>query len=268
MEENNGLQDILLDKNEEEKTGKVRKILMGVATLVVLFLVVLIIVKYLNSGSDDENTNENGGNTIVLPDEPKASDTTQPSSGTEIFQQVPIASDSKESFENIVNDYKNSRADANSSVLLPNSNAENEIIQNTPAVQIKEVEMPKQDKNLKNSKAGAKEAKKQVEKAKSEQTLKVANQKATKSTTNSSLNSGATSGSYIQVASVTKFDANNPLIKKISQSGFSYKTYKANIGGKEITKILIGPFSDAELGSNMAKVRQNISDKAFIFKIK
>ena len=110
MEENNNLQDILLDKNEEEKSGGIRKILIGVALLVIIFVVVLIVVKFLNS-NDTKKVNDIS-DSLLLPAELPAN-TSDNSGSNDLFEQVPIVSDnsnSKESFENIVNEYKNAQA--------------------------------------------------------------------------------------------------------------------------------------------------------------
>ncbi|MFW5606356.1 MAG: hypothetical protein ACOCM0_01955 [Campylobacter hyointestinalis] len=109
MEENNGLQDILLDKNDDEKSGKIRKILIGIAALVILFVVILIIMKLLNGSSNNTSEVTNDPN-LVLPSEPQLKVESQTTTNNEIFEQVPIASDtSKENFESIVNDYKNNQ---------------------------------------------------------------------------------------------------------------------------------------------------------------
>ena len=110
MEENNNLQDILLDKNEEEKSGGIRKILIGVALLVIIFVVVLIVVKFLNSNETKKSNDIS--DSLLLPAELPAN-TSDNSGSNDLFEQVPIVSDnsnSKESFENIVNEYKNAQA--------------------------------------------------------------------------------------------------------------------------------------------------------------
>ena len=59
MEENQELQDIILDKEEDQGTSKARKIITTVISLVILFLIVVIVVKFLNSGDEPSDNMAN-----------------------------------------------------------------------------------------------------------------------------------------------------------------------------------------------------------------
>lgn len=264
MEDNNNLQDILLDKNEEEKSGGIRKILIGIALLVIIFVVVLIVMKFLNS--NDSNKNNDIADSLLLPTELPATNAPTNSSN-ELFEQVPIVSEttnSKDSFENIVNEYKNAQAamDTTSNTITP-------------------VLPPKVEEPFGSTDTGSKEVKKEpikkVEPKKESTEPKKAESKniAPKKTEvkKETVKSSATSslslakGSYIQVASVSKLDKNSALIKKLISSGYKYKTHEVVVNGNKVIKILIGPFG-SDLNSNMEKIRQNISSGAFVYRIK
>lgn len=65
MENDFTMADILLDKDKaaQEKSVNIKKILMGISVLVIIFLIVLIIMKFINRGNID--TNES----ITMPNE-------------------------------------------------------------------------------------------------------------------------------------------------------------------------------------------------------
>lgn len=243
MEENNNLQDILLDKNEEEKSGGIRKILIGVALLVIIFVVVLIVVKFLNSNETKKGNDIS--DSLLLPAELPAN-TSDNSGSNDLFEQVPIVSDnsnSKESFENIVNEYKNAQAamDTTPSMIVP-------------------VLPPKVEEPFGATVPAVKDNKKEPVK-KSEPVKKVEPKKEPATT------SGLAKGTYIQVASVSKLDKSSALIKRITANGYKYTTHEVVVNGNKVVKILIGPFS-SNIESNIQKIRQDISSGAFVYRVK
>lgn len=275
MEDNNNLQDILLDKNEEEKSGGVRKILIGIALLVIIFVVVLIVMKFLNS--NDSNKNNDIADSLLLPTELPATNAPTNSSN-ELFEQVPIVSEttnSKDSFENIVNEYKNAQAamdttsntitpvlppkveepfgstDTGSKEVVKKESVKKEVVKKEP---VKKVEPKKESTEPKKAES------KNIAPKKTEVKKETAKSSATSS-------SSLAKGSYIQVASVSKLDKNSALIKKLISSGYKYKTHEVVVNGNKVIKILIGPFG-SDLNSNMEKIRQNISSGAFVYRIK
>lgn len=243
MEENNNLQDILLDKNEEEKSGGIRKILIGVALLVIIFVVVLIVVKFLNSNETKKGNDIS--DSLLLPAELPAN-TSDNSGSNDLFEQVPIVSDnsnSKESFENIVNEYKNAQA----------------AMDTTPSM-IAPVLPPKVEEPFGVTTPVVKDDKKEPVK-KSEPAKKVEPKKEPATT------SGLAKGTYIQVASVSKLDKSSALIKRITANGYKYTTHEVIVNGNKVVKILIGPFS-SNIESNIQKIRQDISSGAFVYRVK
>jgi len=79
---------------------------------------------------------------------------------------------------------------------------------------------------------------------------------------------------YIQVAALLKYKKpNEKFLKLIKKYGYNYRFYTTYIKrGQEkikVTKILVGPFSDRkEAEKNLQKVREYITQNAFIFKVR
>lgn len=265
MEENNNLQDILLDKNEEEKSGGIRKILIGVALLVIIFVVVLIVVKFLNSNETKKGNDIS--DSLLLPAELPAN-TSDNSGSNDLFEQVPIVSDnsnSKESFENIVNEYKNAQAamDTTPSMIAPvlPPKVEEPFGVTAPAVKDDKKEPVKKSEPAKKVEPVKKSEPKKEPVKKSESVKKVEPKKEPATT------SGLAKGTYIQVASVSKLDKSSALIKRITANGYKYTTHEVVVNGNKVVKILIGPFS-SNIESNIQKIRQDISSGAFVYRVK
>ena len=67
--EYNELRDIMLDNNEDKKSKNVKRILILVAVFVIIFLAVLIVMKFLNSPETNDQVAQTDSR-LVLPPEP------------------------------------------------------------------------------------------------------------------------------------------------------------------------------------------------------
>ena len=73
---------------------------------------------------------------------------------------------------------------------------------------------------------------------------------------------------YVQVGSFAHLKPHKRLIAKIKRLGFSYKQYKSMVNGKEMTKLLIGPYAtNKEARKAKPKIRAEIESAAFIFQM-
>lgn len=63
-------------------------------------------------------------------------------------------------------------------------------------------------------------------------------------------------------------DQKSKELASVKQKGYDYKLYKTTVGGKEITKVLIGPFEKADIAAELAKIRKDIAKDAFSFTLK
>jgi DedD protein len=78
---------------------------------------------------------------------------------------------------------------------------------------------------------------------------------------------------YVQVAALMKYKKpNKKFLAIISKEGYKYrlyKTYYVKDGKKiEVTKILIGPFGKKQVREELKKIRNNITQNAFVYKVK
>ena len=67
--EYNELRDIMLDNNEDKKSKSVKRILILIAVFVIIFLAVLIVMKFLNSSETNDQIAQTDSR-LVLPPEP------------------------------------------------------------------------------------------------------------------------------------------------------------------------------------------------------
>ncbi len=308
--EYNELRDIMLDNNEDKKSKSVKRILVLVAVFVIIFLAVLIAMKFLNSSETNAQIAQPDSR-MTLPPEPdntrsipqqvnvptpeqvaQAQPQPQPEPTQPLvqepqqnnFEQVPIVPENKgqDSFEDMVKslkekeDKKQQEAQAGDPATPPTEPAtiQGALKQNdAPSPQPSEPKAEsKQHVNVvKTKEQKQKEAKNEKvakqPKATDVHKEKVAKQKPTKQTPASG-GDDAHSGSYIQVFAVKHFNEKAPELGKLKAAGYAYKLYRTNVNGDEIIKVLVGPYSGAQLKSELAKIKQNAAPNAFIVNIK
>ncbi|MEA1917824.1 MAG: SPOR domain-containing protein [Campylobacterota bacterium] len=73
---------------------------------------------------------------------------------------------------------------------------------------------------------------------------------------------------YIQVGSFAKYSPDKKFLKSINTLGYDYTFHKVKIGGREMNKVLVGPFStDKKARESIRTIRKNIEPSAFMIKI-
>jgi ABC transporter, ATP-binding protein len=283
--EDNELRDIILEKSDEQRSIKIKKLLMFVAMFFILFLIVLIAMKILNSDYNATGANNQDAR-LVLPPEPEIVKDTK--GGDELFQQVPIIPENKgqDSFEDMVKSLKDKESQRQTEQTASQSQ------EPTPNVQelIKQqqsVELDKQDKEQPKQtaksepKVSSKEQIKPEQKTATKQDTKVGTKvvkeqpkqlakpepKVIPKEHNKSAQS-VSSGNYIQIVAVKNFNENAAEIKKLKSNGYSYKLHKVNVKGVEMTKIVVGPYSSESIKNELAKIKSNVATGAFIVNIK
>ena len=308
--EYNELRDIMLDNNEDKKSKSVKRILVLVAVFVIIFLAVLIAMKFLNSSETNAQIAQPDSR-MTLPPEPdntrsipqqvnvptpeqvaQAQPQPQPEPTQPLvqepqqnnFEQVPIVPENKgqDSFEDMVKslkekeDKKQQEAQAGDPATPPTEPAtiQGALKQNdAPSPQPSEPKAEsKQHANVvKTKEQKQKEAKNEKvakqPKATDAHKEKIAKQKPTKQPPASG-DDEAHSGSYIQVFAVKHFNEKAPELGKLKAAGYAYTLYRTNVNGDEIIKVLVGPYSGAQLKSELAKIKQNAAPNAFIVNIK
>ena len=296
--ENEELKDILLEKDDEAKGAKLKKLLMFIAALVILFLIIIVAMKLINSGDSTQAQNE-ADSRLVLPPVPAEQpvDTQVPAQDTnsdvkkgdtQLFEQVPIVPENKQQddFEDMIKKLK----DKEGAKSAPKTEEPKEVVKavehptEAPKKAETKVEAPAKKAETKSeakvekkaeakpAKTEAKAEKKAETKAEKKPETKVEKKaetpaKAEKVEKKAEAPAKAESiakGSYVQVFATSKFNPNADYMKKIAAKGYSYKTIKAG----ELTKILVGPFDEKGLQKAVNDIRKDINKDAFVFRAK
>ncbi|WP_321258007.1 SPOR domain-containing protein [Campylobacter sp.] len=259
MEEKNkesqDLQDIILENDDENPNGKAKKIITTIISLIILFLIIVIVVRFLNTNDEEEPMlSQNTADALILPDEPVAP-------MPESFEQIPIVTEPELTIGQVLEQKDEPIAE----LIAPK---EPEKPEPAPKAELKEPAAklepatkpePKKPEPKKPEPAVIKPEPKQpaLEKELTKPEIKA-----------NTASSSAMAGSYVQVASVAKFDPKSSLIKKLNSLGYEYKTYETTVNGKKVIKLLVGPFGGAELKQKLDQIKANIDQKAYIYRIK
>ena len=259
MEEKNKesqeLQDIILENDDENPNGKAKKIITTIISLIILFLIIVIVVRFLNTNDEEEPMlSQNTADALILPDEPVAP-------MPESFEQIPIVTEPELTIGQVLEQKDEPIAE----LIAPK---EPEKPEPAPKAELKEpAAKPEPVAKPETKKPEPKKLEPAVIKPEPKQPAleKELTKPEIKANTASS---SAMAGSYVQVASVAKFDPKSSLIKKLNSLGYEYKTYETTVNGKKVIKLLVGPFSGAELKQKLDQIKANIDQKAYIYKIK
>lgn len=296
--ENEELKDILLEKDDEAKGAKLKKLLMFIAALVILFLIIIVAMKLINSSDSTQAQNE-ADSRLVLPPVPAEQpvDTQVPAQDTnsdvkkgdtQLFEQVPIVPENKQQddFEDMIKKLK----DKEGAKSAPKTEEPKEVVKavehpaEAPKKAETKVEAPakkaetkseaKAEKKVeaKPAKTEAKTEKKAETKPEKKPETKVEKkaetpakaEKAEKKAEAPAKAESVAKGSYVQVFATSKFNPNADYMKKIAAKGYSYKTIKAG----ELTKILVGPFDEKGLQKAVNDIRKDVNKDAFVFRAK
>ena len=296
--ENEELKDILLEKDDEAKGAKLKKLLMFIAALVILFLIIIVAMKLVNSNDSAQSQNE-ADSRLVLPPVPAEQpvDTQVPAQDTnsdvkkgdtQLFEQVPIVPENKQQddFEDMIKKLK----DKEGAKSAPKTEEPKEVVKavekpaEAPKKAEAKVEAPAKKAETKSeakaekkpeakpAKTEAKAEKKPETKAEKKAETKVEKkaeaptktEKAEKKAEAPAKAESVAKGSYVQVFATSKFNPDAVYMKKIAAKGYSYKTIKAG----ELTKILVGPFDEKGLQKAVNDIRKDVNKDAFVFRAK
>ena len=262
--EESHLDNILLDK-EKNKLDKIKKIILLVASLALVFTISVVIMKVLNS--DEESSDI----TKVLPTEPIAHrEIKEPEP---LFEQLPIDEEPKaeDTFDKIVKDIKLkakedmelaeaqieqeiSRAkELTTAEVMAGSNiVEPESIVSPVAIASEPTQIPKPTPIAvsKPKPVMTPEVPEVIERAKEPVDVK-----------------NVESGYYIQIGAFR--NVQEPYLKDITKRGFTYRLKVINKSdGSSITKVLIGPYdSKVEAKEDLLKVKESVAKGAYLTKV-
>lgn len=288
--ENEELKDILLEKDDEAKGAKLKKLLMFIAALVILFLIIIVAMKLINSSDSTQAQNE-ADSRLVLPPVPAEQpvDTQVPAQDTnsdvkkgdtQLFEQVPIVPENKQQddFEDMIKKLK----DKEGAKSAPKTEEPKEVVKavehptEAPKKAEAKVEAPAKKAETKSeakaekkaetkpAKTEAKTEKKAETKVEKKAEAPAKAEKVEKKAEAPAKAESVAKGSYVQVFATSKFNPNADYMKKIAAKGYSYKTIKAG----ELTKILVGPFDEKGLQKAVNDIRKDVNKDAFVFRAK
>ena len=261
MENRNELSDIVLEKGDH-KTLKMKRILILVAFLILVFLVALASMKVLNTKDQSKDTSK-----LILPPEPTQE--AQVPKDDQLFKQVPIIEENpkKESFEDMIKTLKEKEAQKQEE-----TKATTAPVATTPVNQSQKTKEPATTTPIKEVATTPQTASKVKEEPKKEapkaQPILRSTEIDTPSTPMSTGSGNVAPGIYVQIGAVaTAPDARQ--LADIKSKGFECKQYSTVVNGNKVIKLLIGPYaSSAEAENALSLIRSSVNKNAFIYRVK
>ncbi len=242
--EDNELGDILLQNSakSDSKENKKKYIILGVA-LVLLFVITIVIIRLITS---------DGANDVKFQEQ-------------STLEQDKALNDEKiqQEYQQILND-KLKKVNENSVVEIPKETQE-ELKQ----LQEQEEALPIQEEQQPNPLNIVKEEEPIAEPIKKEEPIitKPAVKKEPTSV-KPSTSTAATKGVYIQIGAFSKTPSDKYL-SEITSKGYTFKLHKMTVQGKELVKVLVGPYSNrAQAQENLSNIRTTLgASGAYILEI-
>ncbi|MCH9814363.1 MAG: SPOR domain-containing protein [Epsilonproteobacteria bacterium] len=279
LKKKSDLSDIILEK-DTSSNEKIKKLLLGIASLVLLFLIILIAMKMFNN--NDVSPSENLAS-VDEAIEQKVENIIEPSrdlieeQNDALFKEEPIIDETSETdlkFEEMVRKLK--QQDAQEAEPENTKIEDNDLT--TVLDETKETIIDTEDNVIDKIKefkttlpktpvvAPVKEVTKVVT-PKPEVKEVVISKKPVITPTPSPISS--MSGYFIQVGATSKSFPDKRFLTKIKNNGFDYIVHKVNIKGQDIKKVLVGPYGTREQArSDLSNVQSKINPSAYIYRIK
>lgn len=269
----NDLSDIVLEK-DSKKTESTKKWLLTAASMILLFLIILIVMKMLNKpdGVLDESIASVGESVETL-----AADDMQEATADDIqenlFKKEPIIDETSETdlkFEEMVRKLKEQDkieepvvekvAEVKKDVVA----AAKPLVQEVKPREIKPV-VEVVERELPIRKTIPYEAVPYQEPV----VRKVAPKKPSTPRYAPTTKIPSISGYFIQVGATAKSFPDKNFLTKIKRAGFDYIVHGVNIKGKQIKKVLVGPYHTRDAAKEALRgVKANINPSAYIYRIK
>ena len=295
------INDIVLNRNGNDKSASVKKILTAIAILIILFLIVLIIMKFINKGNIDTSANlqmpseaelakkeqapklepivitpkpepkkEEPKVEVKKPEQPKIEPSEPQNDAKFEIKKEEVRVDIKEQIIEIKKEEPQVQIAQKPQTVQPQP----QVVANAePKPQPKKEEpkktepkvQPKPEPKKEQPKVEAKKPEpKKEEPKKQEQPKNSEPVKTQPKGGNIKDVANLASGTYIQVHALSQYNPNAPSIKKISEKGYTPIAHKSG----NLTRILIGPFkNNDELSKAMSDVK-TLNNEAFVYRVK
>lgn len=266
-ERTNDLSDIVLEK-DSKKTESTKKWLLTAASMIILFLIVLIVVKMLNKPDMQltENLASVGENVETLNPTDMQDETAELSEN--LFKKEPIINESSETdlkFEEMVRKLKEQDA-ITEPIVEQTPEIKKEVV--AAAKEIKPQEIKPIVEVVQNVAAPVVNTMPVIKTA---PVRKVAPTVAQREVVSNFpvTKIPSISGYFIQVGATAKSFPDKRFLTKIKRAGFDYIVHGVTIKGKHIKKVLVGPYSTRDGAKNaLGGVKANINPSAYIYRIK
>ena len=242
----NELGDILLQnssKNGEYQDNKKKYIVLGVA-LVLLFVITIVIIRLISTDSTSNDAKPQGESAL---------------------EQDKALNDDKiqQEYQQILND-KLKKVDG-STAELPKDG-----LDDIKTLETQEESLPVKNDQQSNPLNIVKEEPATVEETQEEPepaVKEVATPKTTKTTTKPQATT-ASKGVYVQIGAFSQRPTDK-FLADIEAKGFEYKLHSVTVQGKELTKLLIGPYkSRTEVNSKLSTIKKTFNaPSAFILEL-
>ncbi len=300
----NDLSDIVLEK-ETSNVDKTKKMLLFAATLILLFLVGLVLMKLFNKPQTEENNLAQVGDQMLQPVDDSVDKLSKKVEDTNnLFQQEPIVDDGTETdlkFEEMVRKLKAQDSGAEETKETEKS-AKTEVVKHTQKVdnttqmikkattETKDIFNKKVDEITKSAAKSKEIAARKITEAKTHINhvntpviIEEAHTKPQKISTppkeiiidtkvsqvKKPMKLSTLSGYFIQVGATTATFPDRHYLQKIKNAGYDYVVHSTYVHGKKIKKILIGPFASKSAAKRkLAGVHNRVNPGAFIYRIK
>ncbi len=283
-EKESNLSDIILEK-DSSSGDKTKKYLLIAASSVLLFLVVLIVLKMFNNTNISQSENLAG---IGEGIEQKSQEVTDKSldafdeAKNTLFKEEPIIDESSETdlkFEEMVRKLKQQDAQENREIATKEENKSDLTPQKEESVinKIKEVTttpVKVVQENVEKKIEKVEEALKPSRSTPVVETAVISTPKEVIVSTKQDYIPTASpissmSGYFIQVGATAKSFPDRRFLTKVKNAGYDYIVHKVVIKGKDIKKVLIGPYNTrAEAREDLNSVQSTINPSAYIYRIK
>ncbi len=286
LKKKNDLSDIILEK-DSSGGDNIKKLLLLAASLVLLFLIILIGMKMFNNSNISPSENlasvgesiEETSDTITDSAKIALDDT-----GDALFKKEAIIDENSETdlkFEEMVRKLKQQDALENQDIAVKDVDIDLSAVADQPKElvatakesvvdKIKEITTPQPIKTIK--KAEVREVIKTVTPkviapSKPEPKEIIISTKDEYAAAPSPIST--MSGYFIQVGATSKSFPDRRFLQKIKNSGYDYIIHKVVVKGRNIKKVLVGPFSTREQArDNLSGVQTTINPSAYIYRIK
>ncbi|MBR7047972.1 MAG: SPOR domain-containing protein [Campylobacter sp.] len=294
------INDIVLNRNGNDKSASVKKILTAIAILIILFLIVLIIMKFINKGNIDTSANlqmpseaelakkeqapklepivitpkpepkkEEPKVEVKKPEQPKIEPSEPQNDAKFEIKKEEVKVDVKEQIIEIKKEEPQVQIAPTPQTVQP----QQQVVANAePKPQPKKEEpkktepkvQPKPEPKKEQPKVETKKPEPKKEEPKKQEQPKNSEPAKTQKGGSPKDVANLASGTYIQVHALSQYNPNAPSIKKISEKGYTPIAHKSG----NLTRILVGPFkNNDELSKAMSDVK-TLNNEAFVYRVK